>query len=334
MREYSLPCSSGKWGPVSGFAPSRGLRQGDPISPYLFIICAEVLSNMVRMEAERGAIKGIRVCRNAPEVTHLFFADDSIFFCRAEERNVEAITRVLNRYSAASGQETNFSKSEVSLSTNVPNDGKMVLAEKLGVRLVNGHGSYLGMPTVIGKSKTRAFSYLKERVWKRLKRLKGWKQQLLSFAGREILLKAVVQAIPTYIMSLFRLPLSLCNDIQSMMARFWWGGKDNAKKISWVSWNNLSKKKVDGGMGYRRIIDFNEALLAKQAWRIMNMPELLSSRILRARYFPNGSFLNSGVGCRPSYIWRSIGAANGSWRKVANGWLATVKGCEFGVTRG
>lgn len=77
-------------------------------------------------------------------------------------------------------------------------------------------------------------------------------------------------------------------------------------KISWVSWDRMCKKKGDGGMGYRRLTDFNEALLAKQAWRVLHMPDLLSSRILRARYFPGTTFLKACVGYRPSYVWRSI----------------------------
>lgn len=91
-----------------------------------------------------------------------------------------------------------------------------------------------------------------------------------------------------------------------MMSRFWWSGREDMRKIAWVSWDKMCNKKGDGGMGFRRISDFNDALLAKQAWRIIKMPELLSSRMLRARYFPNSSFLKAGVGCRPSFIWRSI----------------------------
>lgn len=143
---------------------------------------------------------------------------------------------MLDRYCCASGQEVNFSKSEVTTSSNVAIQQKEELASALGVKLVDSHGKYLGMPVWVGRSKTQAFEFLKDRVWKRLK---GWKQKLLSFAGREVLLKAVAQAIPTYIMSLFRLPLGLCHDIQRLMARFWWGCKEDERKISWVAWDKM-----------------------------------------------------------------------------------------------
>ncbi|XP_056691671.1 uncharacterized protein [Spinacia oleracea] len=185
------------------------------------------------MEVNRGSLQCIRVCRRAPEVSHLLFTDDSILFARADERDAQAIRRVLECYSQASGQQINLSKSEVVMSSNLQQSRKEELAALLEVKLVEAHDKYLGMPTGVGRPKTRALEFLKERVWKILK---GWKQQLLSFAGREILLKAVVQAIPTYIMSLFRLPLGLCHDIQRMMARFWWGGKEEERKIAWVAW--------------------------------------------------------------------------------------------------
>ena len=95
------------------------------------------------------------------------------------------------------------------------------------------------------------------------------RQQLLSHAGREILIKAVAQATPTYTMSCFKIPDSLCLDLNSMMSKFWWGQKDREKKLAWVSWEKLCTSKSEGGMGFRDLKAFNLALLAKQGQRIM-----------------------------------------------------------------
>jgi hypothetical protein len=122
------------------------------------------------------------------------------------------------------------------------------------------------------------------------------------------LLKAVVQAIPTYSMSLFLLPKSLCKEINSIMQRFWWGHKENDRKIHWMSWEKLGRSKAQGGLGFRDLVCFNLALLAKQGWRIIQNPEGLVATILKAKYYPH--FLEAKEGSRPSLAWRSILAAN------------------------
>ena len=92
----------------------------------------------------------------------------------------------------------------------------------------------------------------------------GWKGRLLSCVGREILIKAVAQATPTYTMSCFKLPNSLCKELNSMMGNFWWGQKDKERKMAWVTWEKLCTPKEEGGMGFRDLKAFNLALLAKQ----------------------------------------------------------------------
>ena len=120
--------------------------------------------------------------------------------------------------------------------------------------------SYLVLPTLIGKSKNQAFSYLKDRVWKKIQ---GWKGQLLSRAGNEILIKAVAQSIPTYTMGVIQLFRKFCDDLNAMCARFWWGQVRSERKIHWKSWKALSQSKKEGGMGFQDIRCFNIAILAK-----------------------------------------------------------------------
>jgi ribonuclease HI len=128
---------------------------------------------------------------------------------------------------------------------------------------------------------------------------------LLSQAGKEILLKAVVQAIPTYSMSIFLLPKELCKEINKLMQKFWWGNKGE-KKIHWMSWERMGKSKSKGGMGFRDLISFNKALLAKQCWRLVQYPDSLAALIIKEKYFPRGEFLSAKLGSRSSFAWRSL----------------------------
>lgn len=107
-------------------------------------------------------------------------------------------------------------------------------------------------------------------------------------------------------MTCFKLPKDLCEKLTSVMIEFWWGGTSEKRKIAWVAWKKLCKPKELGGLGFKDIALFNQALLCKQAWRIWSKPQSLLARVMKSRYFKNGSFLDCGIGNRPSYAWRSI----------------------------
>ena len=118
-----------------------------------------------------------------------------------------------------------------------------------------------------------------------------------SRAGKEILLKSVAQAIPNFVMSMILLPLGLCHDIERMLNGFWWGSKlCSGKGITWMRWDHLYAPKSFGGIGFRRIHEFNLAFLCKQGWKLMMEPTSLVARLLKARYYPQSSFLHSSLG--------------------------------------
>ena len=107
----------------------------------------------------------------------------------------------------------------------------------------------------------------------------------------EVLIKLVLMAMPTYIMSCFKLPKGMCQEICPRIARFWWGDGDKANKIHWVSWGKLSEVKGKGGLGFSDLEAFNISLLAKQIWRVVTNPNLLVSKVLRAKYMKEEDWL-------------------------------------------
>ncbi|XP_023920514.2 uncharacterized mitochondrial protein AtMg00310-like [Quercus suber] len=212
-------------------------------------------------------------------------------------------------------------KSSVLFSSNTPVTQKEWIKSTFGVKEVVCFETYLGLPTMVGRAKYQAFAYLKDKVWRKLQ---GWKGKLLSRVGKEILIKAVAQSIPTYTMGVFLLPVKLCDELNQMCARFWWGQAENERKIHWKSWGLLSQSKKKGGMGFRDLRAFNLAMLAKQGWRLMQNQESLVYKCFKHRYFPKCSFLEACDSTNSSYVWKSLMATmpilkQGSCWRVGNG---------------
>ncbi|KAH9784956.1 reverse transcriptase domain-containing protein [Citrus sinensis] len=239
--------------------PQRGLRQGCPLSPYLFLMCAEAFSNLLQRAEEKSLIHGLKFSKDII-ISHLLFADDSLIFTKASEADCLHLKRIFEAYAAASGQLFNYDKSSMFFSGNTSSGAIAAIKNIFQLNVVSRHEKYLGPPSMIGRKRSGFFNDIKLRV---SSKITNWQHKFFSCGGKEVLIKAVAQAVPAYAMSVFKLPLSTCNDIQ-------------------------------------------QALVAKQSWRIIQFPNSLMARVLQARYFKSGQFLNARLGSKPSFIWRSI----------------------------
>uniref|UniRef100_A0A803PAY0 Reverse transcriptase domain-containing protein n=1 Tax=Cannabis sativa TaxID=3483 RepID=A0A803PAY0_CANSA len=240
---------------------------------------------------------------SAPAVSHLLFADDTLIFAKATHSSCNALQAALQLYNQATGQRVNFGKSSILFSPNTPSHVSDHFYHTLGISNRPFMSKYLGVPQCFGRSKKNSFSFILDRV---SSNLTVWSHKFFSKAGKEVVLKAVIQAIPSYAMSCYKLPTSICHKIEKLMAQFWWGSFGNRSKAHWKSWSSLYQSKFFGGLGFRSLVHHNQALLAKQAWRVLTTPDSIASQILKARYFRYSSFLEASKGHSPSFSWSSL----------------------------
>jgi hypothetical protein len=215
-------------GMSEAFFPSRGLRQGDPLSPYLFLFCVEGFSALLCQAQRVNELKGVKFVSRGPTITHLLFADDSIVFLEASRDSLFALKKVLQAYEDCSGQKVNLQKSSIFFGKGCRLADKAALKESIGINCEALSEKYLGLPTAVGRSKEGAFKHLPERSHGKVH---GWKGQGLSMEGKETLIKSVLQAVSTCPMGCFQLSNSTCSKLTSIATGFWWGSADGRRKV-------------------------------------------------------------------------------------------------------
>lgn len=195
------------------------IGDGDPLSSYLFVICAQGFSHIFSKAVEQRLFNGVKVANSCPVVSHLFFADDSLIFFRATWENSLNVRRCIQLYEKASGKVVNFDKSALTFSPSTSLQSAEKIVRILSVTVVKGHDVYLVLPTLSLRNKWVQFGFLREILEQRIN---GWSTKLFSMGGREVLIKSIIQAIHSYAMSCFKLPITLCQDMDKMCAKFWW----------------------------------------------------------------------------------------------------------------
>ena len=148
--------------PKGLFHPSRGIRQGDPISPFIFLLCTEGFHGLISQAAAHGDIRGYSLSRNSPRLTHLFFADDSLLFCRSTIQECQKILEILDTYGRCSGQQINRNKTTIFFSKSTDEDTRNHIKLALGVEEIRQYEKYLVFHLLLGKIKRPALTTLKK----------------------------------------------------------------------------------------------------------------------------------------------------------------------------
>ncbi|GKD83593.1 RNA-directed DNA polymerase, eukaryota, reverse transcriptase zinc-binding domain protein [Tanacetum coccineum] len=286
--------------PTEEFQFFKGLKQGDPLSPFLFILIMESLHLSFQRVVDAGMFTGIRLS-SMLNLSHLFYADDAIFLGQWSDTNIDTLVHVLECFHRASGLRINMCKSKI-MGIHV-DDGKIKnAASKLGCLILNTPFSYLG--TKVGENMSRVHAW-KEVVDKVMSRLSRWKMKTLSIGGRFTLLKSVLGSMPIFHMSIFKVPSSVLQTLESIRSHFFNGHDPRSKKASWVKWSKVLTAKEKGGLGVSSLYALNRGLMLKWVWRFYAHKTSLWTRVIKAIHGSDGRLgkdLNAGV----RTCWTSI----------------------------
>ena len=224
----------------------------------------EVLSRIIEEKCSQKVWTPLKASSSGPIFSHLFFADDLLLFVRANEENCGSVREAIEEFCSLSGQRVNFSKSKVFFSPNVDHEQRDFLSNILGFRSTSNLGSYLGFPLRNAGSSNQDLNFVLSRVEQKLV---GWKSNLLSFAGWQVLIQASISSIPSYIMQSVLLPSRILDKLDKISWNFLWGSSDSRRKMHWVGWDKVTKPKVEGGLGIQTAKGRNMAYLSKLNWR-------------------------------------------------------------------
>ncbi|RVW48874.1 LINE-1 retrotransposable element ORF2 protein [Vitis vinifera] len=287
-----------------GFGPRASSRGS--IVPYLFVLGMEVLDALIRRAVVGGYLSGCSIKgdrRHNLKISHLFFVDDTIVFCEANKEHLTHLSWILLWFEAASGLRINLDKSEI-IPVGVVEEIEEMAVE-LGCRVGSLPSQYLGLPLGAPHKASSVWDGVEEKVRRRLAR---WKRQYISKGGRITLIRSVLASMPIYHMSLFRMPKSVAKRLDKVQRDFLWGGGSEEKKAHLIKWEAICEDKSKGGLGLRKLVFLNKALLGKWVWRFAIDRDDLWKQVIVAKYG------QEGLGWRAKKAYGTIGV--GVWKEI------------------
>ncbi|GKV35031.1 hypothetical protein SLEP1_g43351 [Rubroshorea leprosula] len=288
------------------FAMSRGLRQGDPLSPFLFLMVAEALNGLTSVAVSKGFFRGAKIGDGELEISHLQFADNTLFMGEATKNNIWTVKCIMRAFELVSGLKVNYRKSSL-IGINTDDEWIEKMAWLLNCKTDVLPCKYLGVP--LGANPRRLVT------WKPLietfrRKLSAWKGRFLSLGGRITLINSVLSSLPVFLMSFYLPPKHVIYELDKIRRNFLWGGVEEGRKIAWVSWDRVCCSKKEGGLGVKNLRWFNMALLGKWWARLVVEGEKgLWSRVLLEKYGgKEGNWL--------SWLRESRGLGSSWWNDV------------------
>jgi hypothetical protein len=251
------------------FNCTRGVRQGDPLSPLHFCLAEEVLSRGISKLVTDGNIELIKGARNTFVPSHCLYADDIMVFCSGKISSLNALKNLFVRYANCSGQVINAAKSTI-YSGGISQTRLDSIVNIFGFKVEALPFNYLGVPIFKGRPKASYFYPIADKI---KNRLSAWKASLLSIAGRVQLVKSVIQSMAIYSISIYSWPISILKSIETWSRNFIWSGNINQKKLVTVAWKKVCAPYEEGGLGLRSLIALNEAANLKWCWELLHSLE-------------------------------------------------------------
>nr|GEW61541.1 RNA-directed DNA polymerase, eukaryota [Tanacetum cinerariifolium] len=259
--------------PSAEFQFFKGLKQGDPLSLFLFILVMESLHISFNRVMQARLFTGVPI-DDSMVLSHLFFADDVVFIEEWNDSNLNTIVHVLKSFFLASGLKINIHESKL-MGIGVRSDEVDRAAKVVGCSTLSTPFSYLGV-TIGGRmSRIQTWDVVVRKLSSRLSR---WKLKTLSVGGRLTLLKSVLGSIPLYHMSIFKVPKGVINNMEAIRRNFFNGSNGVNRKMSYISWDKVLISKKKGGLGVSSYFALNRALLFKWVWRFVSQDSSLWSR--------------------------------------------------------
>ncbi|GAU24549.1 hypothetical protein TSUD_148900 [Trifolium subterraneum] len=266
--------------PTSEINIQRGLKQGDPLAPFLFLLVVEGFGGVMRRAVDVNLFHVFSIGREPVVISHLQYADDTLCIGEASVENLWALKAILRGFELASGLKVNFWKSGL-IGVNVDPNFLIMASTFLNCRLDTLPFNYLGLPVGANAKSIATWEPLLEFL---RNRLNSWRNKHISLGGRIVMINVVLNAIPIFFLSFLRMPVKVLKQVVRIQREFLWGGVRRGKKVCWVKWSVVCKAKKKGGLGVRDVGIVNLSLLAKWWWRLLQPGRSLWKEVLVAIY--------------------------------------------------